>query len=81
MMNRMTRVRIQLFAAALALAGAAAPPAAAQEVETEIDGRLAGYEKQVDVEDSTALTWLLFAFLAVVGLSVLFKDAKRSHLD
>jgi hypothetical protein len=31
--------------------------------------------------DSTALTWLLLVFLGMVTLGVMFKNAKRTHLD
>ncbi len=59
-----------------------AAPVAAQEPEVETDARLEGWPGEVKVEnDSTALAWLFFAFLAVIGLSPLFKDAKRTHLD
>jgi hypothetical protein len=53
------------------------------EPEEEIyDARLLGYEQRVALEDSsTALTWLLLIFLAVLALGVLFKDARRTHLD
>ena len=53
------------------------------EVERDIvDARLEGYNQTVSLEPkSTALMWMLFLFLAVVGLAVMFKDAKRTHLD
>jgi cytochrome c-type biogenesis protein CcmH/NrfF len=47
-----------------------------------VDARLEGYNQTVSLEPkSTALVWMLFLFLAVVGLAVMFKDAKRTHLD
>ena len=54
-----------------------------QEPEKEIvDGRLEGYAKNVTLEGgSTALTWLLLVFLAVIAVGVMFKNAKRTHLD
>ena len=56
--------------------------ALAQEEEIERDGRIEGYAGNVSVENqSTALMWLLFVFLSVIGLVALFKDAKRTHLD
>jgi hypothetical protein len=56
-------------------------PAAAQEEKTN-DARLEGFTGDVKVEnDSTALVWLFLILLAVVALSPLFKDAKRTHLD
>jgi hypothetical protein len=56
--------------------------AADDEEKSPIDARVNGYHQSVALEeDNTALTWLLFAFLGVCGLSVLFKNAKRTHLD
>ena len=59
--------------------------AARPEMEREIvDARLEGYGNGVDVTlegGGTALTWLLLIFLAAVTVGVMFKDAKRSHLD
>jgi len=54
-----------------------------QEPDKDIvDGRLEGYAKNVTLEGgSVALTWLLMIFLAGVCLSVMFKNAKRTHLD
>ena len=49
---------------------------------TPNDGRLDAFQSQtVALDTSTALTWLALMGLGVVGLTGLFKDAKRSHLD
>ena len=55
----------------------------AQEEEIKRDARLEGYAQKVMVDsgDSTALNWLLLVFLAMVALGVMFKNAKRTHLD
>ena len=46
------------------------------------DGRLEGYGKPVTLDaGASALTWLLLIFLGVICLGVLFKNARRSHLD
>lgn len=47
------------------------------------EGRLEGFSQVVRLEKpgSTALYWLLLIGLGVVALIVLFKDAKRTHLD
>ena len=80
-------LRRATLAAAAPLGGllvvlAAAPPALAQEPEIETDARMEGFQGDVKVDnDSTALAWLFFVFLAVIGLSPLFKDAKRTPLD
>jgi hypothetical protein len=57
--------------------------AMAQDEEPDYyDARLEGYPQGVTLERSTtALTWLLFIFLAVICIAVLFKNAKRTHLD
>jgi len=76
----LNRVRGVLIVAAAALMPAAA---LAQEESPKNDARLEGYEARVQVEsgDSTALTWLLLVFLAMVAMGVMFKNAKRTHLD
>jgi hypothetical protein len=86
--NRLTRCRRLIsrvaLVAGLSLAGLFAPASALAQDEPEIatDARLEGFDGNVKVEnESTALSWLFFIFLAVVGLSPLFKDAKRTHLD
>ncbi len=62
---------------------AAAPGSVRADDEPEVyDARLQGYEQTVQLQSSsTALTWLLLVALGVVCVSVLFKDAKRTHLD
>jgi hypothetical protein len=46
------------------------------------DARLEGYATSVSTGGATtALTWLLLVFLGVICFSVLFKNAKRTHLD
>jgi hypothetical protein len=46
------------------------------------DARLQGYTQTVQLDiASTALIWLLLIVLGALCLGVLFKDAKRSHLD
>ncbi|MCY2951439.1 MAG: hypothetical protein NTU53_05610 [Planctomycetota bacterium] len=56
--------------------------ALAQDEPLQIDAKLEGYGKSVRVGDaSSTLMWGLFILLAAVCIAVLFKDAKRSHLD
>src|SRR4051812_28437637 len=58
-----------------------------KEEKEILDGRLEGYAKNgqpfsVTVEGgSTGLTWVLLIFLAAICVSVMFKNAKRTHLD
>ena len=69
--------------AALALFAAPATSSAADDSEVTTDGRLEGYQQSVAITGGGAVTgtWMLFFALAVVGVSVMFKDAKRSHGD
>jgi len=62
----------------------ALPGAVRAEDNSDIthDARTEGFTPKAQVEkNSVALVWLLFIFLALVSMGVLFKDAKRSHLD
>jgi len=73
-----------LIAALVALPGSLLPsgPAAAQDEDKPTEARLEGFNGDVKVgNDSTALDWLLLILLAIIALSPLFKDAKRTHLD
>ena len=46
------------------------------------EARLEGYAFNARAaEGGPALTYLLFIFLAVLGLAVMFKNARRTHLD
>lgn len=66
-----------LLALAL-LAGGLTPSAARAEEEDEApDGRLEGYANKVEQKSSNVLTWFLFFTLVLIGLSSLFKTAKR----
>jgi len=50
--------------------------------DRRIDARIEGYKVPVKVEESsTTLTWLLMIFLTAIAIAVLFKNAKRTHLD
>jgi len=83
--NMTSLMNLNCVRGALIVAAAALLPAAAlaQEESPKNDARLEGYEARVQVEsgDSTALTWLLLVFLAMVAMGVMFKNAKRTHLD
>ncbi len=46
------------------------------------DARIENYAKSMQLDSgSTAISWILLLFLAVVCIGALFKDSKRSHLD
>src|SRR3954470_17328040 len=55
--------------------------AAAAEDDETIDGRLEGYTNIAIERGGTGFIYILLLILAVVGLSALFKNANRSHLD
>ena len=48
----------------------------------KLEARLEGYTQKVRLDsNSTALTWLMIGFLSAIAIAVLFKNAKRTHLD
>jgi hypothetical protein len=62
--------------------GAIPMSAKADDNSKSYDGRLDDYGKPVTLDNGgTALTYFIWVGLGVVGLIVMFKDAKRSHLD
>jgi hypothetical protein len=67
----------------LALCAVVSPTAArADDEPTSYDARVEGYTPKMQLDGgSTALTWLLLVVLGVLTIAVLFKDAKRTHLD
>ena len=70
-------VRALLFAAAVAPG-----VVLAQEDEVERDARLEGYANKVHLDnDSPALSYIGLIFLGALTLGVMFKNAKRTHLD
>ena len=84
--KRFSARRWMLAAALLLVICASAPKtfaSSSSDDEPEIyDARLLGYDKTVQLDSgSTALSWVLLIVLGVVTLGVLFKDAKRTHLD
>ncbi len=57
---------------------ASAQPGGGIDKDTELDGRLFGYDAKVAIEkDSTTPLWFVYFFLVVVGCSAMFKTAKR----
>jgi hypothetical protein len=50
--------------------------------QSPIDARTVGYDHEMWLKNgSTSLTWLFLIVLVIVGMCVMFKNAKRSHLD
>ena len=54
----------------------------AADEEARVDAKVQNFMKPVALEESSsALTWILLIFLGAVVISVMFKNAKRTHLD
>lgn len=84
----MSDMKYRLMMVGIWLASLLASPMAAlaqrnQESGPEIpDARLYGFSPNVVLQsNSTALVWFAFVALAFIALVVLFKNAKRTHLD
>ncbi|MGD0388563.1 MAG: hypothetical protein ABSC42_06360 [Tepidisphaeraceae bacterium] len=62
-----------------------APLSAMADDQPKYDGRLDDYGgnggRNVTLDGGTALSYFVWIGLGLVGLLVMFKDAKRSHLD
>lgn len=76
----------RFLAMVLVAAGLIACPmqARAQDDAVPPEVRLEGYGSGVNVrmeERSSALTWILMVGMAGACIAVMFKNAKRSHLD
>lgn len=57
---------------------------AKEDEETfKLEARLEGYPQSVfpPEKGGTSLTWMAMIFLAACAVAVLFKNAKRTHLD
>src|SRR4051794_4649014 len=85
MMGMMKHRLIQAIAALIVLATPLLAWAAEND-EVKYDAKAVGFKRGegqtvIAGDASTALTWMLFIFLAMVCLSVMFKNAKRTHLD
>jgi hypothetical protein len=72
------------IAMALAVAMTLLSPvlALADEPDVPADGRIAMYHDQLALPASgLTLIWFIFIVLGIISLAVMFKSAKRSHLD
>lgn len=86
MKSSLKRRSAAFFLAFVTVLGSFAGPASVARADDDVspnDARLDAFQKKsVVIEKSgTALTWLAFMGLGVIGLLGMFKDAKRSHLD
>jgi hypothetical protein len=79
------RMKHRLFAWYFVAATLLAPIVALakdEEDEALLEARMEGYATDVRLPPaSTTLTWFLIAFLAVLLVASLLKNAKRTHLD
>ena len=75
--------RVKALAVAAFLAGMGPLTALADDTKPKVyDDRLEIFSKPVTLDNSgTGLVWLLLIGLAVLTLIVLFKHARRTHLD
>jgi len=82
-MNRLHRLLLGAFVLYCTLATPLSVWARSDDSDSSVyDARVQGYATPVQLDSgSTALTWLLLIVLAAIAIGVLFKDAKRSHLD
>jgi hypothetical protein len=56
--------------------------AAADDDDKIYDGRVEGYSSKMTVEPgSTALMWMLLIVMGGATVGVMFKNARRTHLD
>jgi hypothetical protein len=78
----MKRWMMSILAALVAVLSPLMALAEGRDPET-IDPRTENYPKTVMFMEakSTALTWLLLIFLMLLAIAVLFKNARRTHLD
>jgi voltage-gated potassium channel Kch len=83
----MVRMKYRLLTLYVSLAVLLAPVivlARSTEDEDTVlqEARLEGYAQTVRLKDgSTALTWIMIGFLSAIAIAVLFKNARRTHLD
>ena len=78
------RVMNRLLSWGVALSALALAPSAAlaQDDEKKEHAWLNGYSKGVKLEEaSNTANWLMFLLIAGAGIGVMFKNAKRTHLD
>ena len=82
MMQHMKRRLLTILLAALCGILPLSAAFAADDETVKPNVKLEGYPHPVKSdESSTALTYILLIFVAGVCVAVMFKDAKRSHLD
>jgi hypothetical protein len=81
MRHRLIPLAMAVFVLAMKPLAAMAAPAI--DPSKSYDGRLDGYTPLTLTVDNggSAVMWLLLIGISVIGLGVMFKHAKRTHLD
>lgn len=79
-MKRRKRIASIVLGSVLALPGIS-HGATAEEVDNPHDARTEGYQNSVQIDGSTALTWIGFVFFSIICMSALFKDSKRARTE
>jgi hypothetical protein len=83
----MVRMKYRLLTLYVSLAVLLAPvivlARSTEDEETVLqEARLEGYAQTVHLKDGgTALTWIMIGFFSAIAIAVLFKNARRTHLD
>ena len=83
-----TKKYLAAFVLAISLIACSTPSALAEHGPGKIDdpdhydARVQGYDPDVELPAaSSGFCWVLLIFCGVICVAVIFKDAKRSHLD
>ncbi len=76
-----TRTLLAGCAVTLALLASPTTAHAQDEEEGPPDARLGGFTQEVKTEGGNMVQWFTLFGMGIIGLSVLFIDAKRTHLD
>ena len=86
--NPIRSTRKALAAALLAVSFAVCTPHSSyakpddSDPDSHYDGRVMGYDPDVELKSGgNGFSWLLVVFMGALCVGVIFKDAKRSHLD
>lgn len=81
MLKAFMRIAPVLILLAVTAAPALARPAQ-EEVDPDMDARLASYKEKIDFDrPSIATAWFVLAGLGLVALGPVFLNAHRTHLD
>jgi hypothetical protein len=81
-MNRTKRLMLGCLSTAIVMLSSPARALAQDEGPEFYDARLEAYGAGMTLDSSsTALMWLLLVVLGAMCVGVMFKNAKRTHLD